>query len=281
MASTSRPFAQVDVFTTRAGFGNPVAVVLDAGGLSDQEMQRFAAWTNLSETTFVQPPRAAGADYWLRIFTPRHELPFAGHPTLGTARALLDAGMLPDRPAWVQECGAGLIEVQQTGDIFSFSAPVPELTPAPIPAAQVGAMMGGPPPRDALLVDVGPRWLTGRLNLDELDALVPDQAVFLSALDPDRLDGINLYAVDGAQQVHVRSFFSYAGMVIEDPVCGSGNAAVCVHLMHTGHASDVPPVYQARQGRHRGRDGRITVSRGETIWVGGPAVCVVTGSVTI
>jgi PhzF family phenazine biosynthesis protein len=276
-----RAFAQIDVFTTQAGFGNPVAVVLDAEGLGDDAMQRFANWANLSETTFVLPATTAVADYRLRIFTPDHELPFAGHPTIGTARALLDADRLPDRPSWVQECGAGLVELRRSDDgVISFAAPAAKITPSPISASDLGAVLGSPPPGQALLVEVGPRWITGRLDLASLSALRPDATAFLNAFDRRFTDGVNVYAVDAAQ-VHVRSFFAASDMLVEDPVCGSGNAAVAAHLTHTGTADDVPRVYEARQGAYRGRDGRITVTLGDPIWVGGPAVTVVTGTVTI
>lgn len=277
-----RRFAQVDVFTTRPGFGNPVAVVLDAEGLDSAAMARFANWTNLSETTFVLPPTVPGADYRVRIFTPAEELPFAGHPTLGTCRALLDAGVLPDRGRWVQECDAGLIDIAGSGGVLAFAAPPATVTPAPVDAATLAAILGGAAPADPLVVEVGPRWLTGRLDLEALDALRVDPVTYLAELDPKEAIGVNLYAVDGAREVHVRSFFDAGGVVAEDPVCGSGNAAVAAHLLHTGAVGDVPPTYQARQGRHRGRDGRLQVTpgtSGEPVRVGGAAVTVITGTV--
>ncbi len=277
-----RAFAQVDVFTVCPGLGNPVAVVLDARGLSTKAMQSFANWTNLSETTFVFPPSSAPADYRLRIFTPDHELPFAGHPTIGSAWALRTAGRLAGRASWIQECGAGLVQLRCDGDkAISFAAPPAVVTASPVPAATAGRLLGGPAPADLMMVEVGPRWITGRLDAAALNALRPDGTEFVRAAGLTAASGMTVYAVDDAQQVHVRSFFTAAGMLVEDPVCGSGNVAVAVHLMKTGRTADVPMQYQARQGRHRGRDGRISVTLGDPIWVGGHAVTVISGTVSI
>jgi 2-dehydropantoate 2-reductase len=274
-----RRFAQVDVFTTQAGFGNPVAVVLDAEGMDDEAMARFANWTNLSETTFVLPTTTTGADYRVRIFTPTEELPMAGHPTLGTCRALLDAGVIPDRDQWIQETAAGLIEIRRDQDDgLSFRAPTALISDSPLELAVLAQVLGGVEPADPMLIEIGPRWLTGRLDLATLDTLQVDPVLFLQTLPPTLSTGINLYAVDDDRQVHVRSFFDGGGVLVEDPVCGSGNAAVGAHLLRTGHADDVPATYQARQGRHRGRDGRIQVTPGERVWVGGQAVTVITGT---
>jgi PhzF family phenazine biosynthesis protein len=279
-----RTFAQVDVFTARAGLGNPVAVVLDADGLPDDELARLAAWTNLSETTFVLPPTSPAAHYRVRIFTPGTELPFAGHPTLGTAQALIDAGRLPDLDGWVQECGAGLVQVRRdrsTGSL-SFKAPDPAVTASLLSPEQLSALLGCPAPAGACLVDVGPRWLTARVSVSALADLVPDGTALLRALDPTWTDGVTLYAVDDNRRVHLRSFFDGGGVLIEDPVCGSGNAAVAAHLLHTGQLGDVPVPYEARQGSHRGRDGQITVTVADgSIWVGGPAVTVITGTIAV
>jgi PhzF family phenazine biosynthesis protein len=280
-----RKFAQVDVFTADPGLGNPVAVILDADGLDDVTMARIANWTNLSETTFVLPPTTPDADYRVRIFTPAHELPLAGHPTIGTCRALIDAGLIaaqPERGHWIQECLAGLITVEAGGnDILSFAAPQAQIGDSPLDTGELAQILGGVVPVDPLLVEIGPLWLTGRVTPTELDSLQIDGEAFLVGLDPKRWTGLNLYAVDDDRQVLVRSFFDGAGALTEDPVCGSGNAAVGAHLQHTGHAADVPRTYQARQGSHRGRDGRITVTLDERIWVGGQAVTVVTGTIAI
>jgi PhzF family phenazine biosynthesis protein len=277
-----RRFAQVDVFTATAGLGNPVAVVLDTEGLDDAAMARFANWTNLSETTFVLPVTTADADYRVRIFTPSEELPLAGHPTLGTCRALIDAGVIPDRGRWVQECKAGLIEIRGGEDgSLSFGAPEPVVSESPIELAAVTRVLGGVEPADLMVIEVGPRWLTGRLSLEDLDSLRVDPSDFLATIDPKLAVGINLYAVDGERQVHVRSFFDGGGVLTEDPVCGSGNAAVGVHLLRSGRADDVPNPYRSRQGSHRGRDGRIEVTLGDRVWVGGQAVTVITGTLDL
>lgn len=277
-----RRFAQVDVFTAEPGLGNPVAVVLDADGLADETLARIANWTNLSETTFVLPATTTAADYRVRIFTPTVELPMAGHPTIGTCKALLDAGLLSSGAGgWVQECGAGLIEIRPGGGgALSFAAPDPVITDSPVTESALARLLGGVTPADPLMIEVGPHWLTGRIAVKELDELQIDATEFLGLVDL-RLTGLNLYAVDEEQQVHVRSFFDGGGVLTEDPVCGSGNAAVGVHLLRTGRADDVPATYQARQGSHRGRDGRITVTLGDRVWVGGPAVIVVSGSIAI
>jgi PhzF family phenazine biosynthesis protein len=280
-----RRFAQVDVFTASPGLGNPVAVVLDAEGLDDEAMALLARWTNLSETTFVLPPSSDAADYRVRIFTPTSELPFAGHPTLGTCQALIDAGILSG-PAtggaeWVQECAAGLITIRRADDgTLSFAAPSAKVSGSPMTSVLLRRIVGVTP-SDPLVVDVGPRWLTGRVSLAELDGLVLDAPTFLRTLDEKAVIGINLYAVDDERQVHVRSFFDADNALTEDPVCGSGNVAVGVHLIETGRTADVPPVYQARQGSHRGRDGRITVTLADPIWVGGHAVTVISGTIAV
>ena len=279
-----RKFSQVDVFTQRPGYGNPVAVVLDADGLDEEIMARLANWTNLSETTFVLPPTTGAADYRVRIFTGSAELPMAGHPTIGTCRALIDAGMLPDRPAggeWIQECAAGLITVRSgEGGMLSFAAPAAKIRESPLSEESLAKVLGVAP-ADPLVINVGPHWLTARVSLGELSGMHLNSELLLELLDPKLAIGINLYAVDDDRRVHVRSFFEGGGTFAEDPVCGSGNAAVGVHLTQTGRASDVPQTYQARQGSHRGRDGRITVTLENQVWVGGHAVTVVSGAIAV
>jgi PhzF family phenazine biosynthesis protein len=275
-----RRFAQVDVFTAHPGLGNPVAVVLEAAGMDDAAMARVANWTYLSETTFVLPATTAVADYRVRIFTPAEELPMAGHPTLGTCQALIEAGMIPDRGHWVQETAAGLVEIRRSEDgALSFRAPPPVVGDSPIEPADLARVLGGVTVNDPVLIEIGPRWLTARLEEAELDTLRVDPTEFLRVIDPEQAIGINLYAVDANRQVHVRSFFDAGGVLTEDPVCGSGNAAVAAHLTHTGRTGDVPATYSARQGRHRGRDGRLQVTPGDRIWVGGQAVTVITGTI--
>ncbi|GAB6901770.1 PhzF family phenazine biosynthesis protein [Kineosporia succinea] len=280
-----RSFAQVDVFTTQPGRGNPVAVVLDAEGLTDAEMQRLANWTNLSETTFVLPPTRPEADYRVRIFTPGRELPFAGHPTIGTVSGLLDASRLPSRGSWTQECGAGLVELRRLDDgAIAFAAP-PPIAVEPLEPGEttdlLTATLGGVKAEAPTVIEIGPRWLTARVSLDELDSLRLDPAAFagISSVTPD----ITLYALHDSE-VHVRSFFREGERIDEDPVCGSGNACVAAHLQLTGlDAALEGPGYRAFQGRHRGRDGRISVQLGEQHrnWIGGRAVTVISGTIAV
>ena len=172
-----------------------------------------------------------------------------------------------------------LIEIRRSEDgALRFRAPEPVVSAAPIELDALRRVLGGAGPADPMLIEVGPRWLTGRLDLDDLDDLRIDPVDFLRTLPPKLAVGITLYAVDDEQTVHVRSFFDGGGVLTEDPVCGSGNAAVGVHLLRTGGASELPSTYQARQGRYRGRDGRIKVTPGDRVWVGGSAVTVVTGT---
>lgn len=278
-----RRFAQVDVFTAVPGLGNPVAVVLDADGLDDETMARVANWTNLSETTFVLPPTTT-ADYRVRIFTPSAELPLAGHPTLGTCQALLDAGRLPlgtGPDEWIQESLAGLVTVRRgAGGVLSFAVPAAVIDESPISDVVLQRILGVIP-ADPMLIGVGPHWITGRITPEQLARLTIDDRAFLAALDPKVGVGFTLYAVDDDHVVHVRSFFEAGGAVLEDPVCGTGNAVVGVHLQHSGRSADVPQTYQARQGSHRGRDGRITVTLGEQVWVGGQATTVVSGTIAL
>jgi len=276
-----RRFLQVDVFTATAGLGNPVAVVVDGEGLNEAQMARFAAWTNLSETTFVQPAKDPEADYRVRIFTPRKELPFAGHPTLGTCHALLDAGRLEPKERLLQECAAGLIPIERSDDAtLTFVAPPASAVPAST-EAQIAELLGGIVVRDPLLVDVGPRWLTVRLaDAMDIDRLRPDFPAIAAATREGGWTGLNVYGVGANGEVELRSFAPADG-IDEDPVCGSGNAAVGQHLRETGAQELTGDRYQARQGRFLGRDGRIRVRIADRIEVGGPCVTVIDGNVAI
>jgi len=283
------PFLQVDVFTDRPFLGNPVAVVLDADALDGAAMQRIARWTNLSETTFVLRPSAAGADYALRIFTPDRELPFAGHPTLGTARALLAAGRVtPSGGRLVQQCAAGLVRLRAEGERLFFEVPPASVTrvPAETAASIAGALgLQAPPPRfDA--IDVGPVWLTAELrDASQVLGLRPDFAALAELSRAHGVTGVTVHAPfpvgadarrDSAD-VAVRSFAPAAG-VPEDPVCGSGNACVAVQRAAAGRRDG----YLAAQGEAIGRDGLITVAyRGDAIEVGGEAIVCVEGRLRI
>ena len=281
---TARRFSQLDVFTDQPMRGNPLAVVHDAGGLGDTEMAAFARWTNLSETTFLLPPDDPGADYKLRIFTPGGELPFAGHPTLGSCHAWLAAGGLPrDARTVVQQCGVGLVRVRREGSgagaRLAFAAPALRRS-GPVDAslrAQVLAALRLPDAAVLRLewIDNGPGWMA---------ALLPDAASVL-ALRPDFvvMQGLKLGVVGphpaGSEcQFEVRAFVPGLG-VPEDPVTGSLNAGVAQWLIGAGLA---PSSYVAAQGAALGRAGRVYVQQqGADVWIGGAVCAVVSGSVTL
>ena len=275
-----RPFAQVDVFTTEPYRGNPVAVVLDASGLSDADMQQIANWTNLSETTFVLPPSAAEADYRVRIFTPSVELPFAGHPTLGTCHAWLEMGGAPqDAGVVVQECAAGPVRIRRGADQLAFAAP-PLLRSGPVDEADVArvARMLGIAREDivdAQWADNGPGWVA--VMLRDADAVL--------ALKPGGLEDMEVGVVGrhpegGEAAWELRAFMNFNGAAVEDPVTGSLNASVAQWLLGAGYA-EAP--YVAAQGTVIGRRGRAHISQDPdgTIWVGGGTVTCVSGQVEL
>ncbi|MCO7273269.1 PhzF family phenazine biosynthesis protein [Cellulosimicrobium cellulans] len=310
-STASRPFAQVDVFTEVPTLGNPVAVVLDADGLTDDQMAAFARWTNLSETTFLLPPSpegaAGGADYRLRIFTPGGELPFAGHPTLGSCHAWLEAGGEPRAgDAVVQECGVGLVTIRREapaagsdaagpddepdGDLprgLAFAAP-DLLADEPVPdddLAAIVAALGVPDDAvvDHRVLDNGPGWRVVLLDLaDRVAGLVPDWTR-LRVEHPDLSVGVaGLYGDDGGPDgaaVEVRGFALAMG-IPEDPVTGSLNAVVGQWLTRDGR---LPDRYLAAQGAALGRAGRVRVERdgSGTVWVGGASVTCVAGTVRL
>ncbi|GAA2804067.1 PhzF family phenazine biosynthesis protein [Saccharopolyspora taberi] len=276
--SRARDFAQVDVFSPTPYLGNPVAVVLDASGLDDQAMQRLARWTNLSETTFVLPPANPEADYRLRIFTPGGELPFAGHPTLGSAHAWLEHGGNPRREdRVVQECAAGLVEVRRGEGTLSFAAP-PTRRTGDLDEEyldQVVAAFGID--RDQVLahqwVDNGPGWAVVRLATaqDVLD-LEPD----LSRIPTAMVGALGAYPRGSEHAFELRTFAPGAG-VAEDPVCGSMNASVAQWLIRTDAA---PAHYRVSQGARLGRAGDITITAEAdgTVWVGGATTTCLRGT---
>jgi PhzF family phenazine biosynthesis protein len=276
-------FRQVDVFTAVPFKGNPVAVVLDGDAVPSDRMQAIAAWTNLSETTFVCAPTHEEADYRLRIFTPRRELPFAGHPTIGSAHAVLSHGRKPRAAGrLVQECGRGLVELMIDGERLFLALPEPQFRePARSHLAAVADGLGVPTAaiERAAIVDVGPVWFTVQLaSGDAVTALAPDMGR-LAALDAIGVTGVNvfgLYAAGGGADLEVRSFAPGDG-IPEDPVCGSGNGCVAALVRRDGVLKTRS--YVASQGRCVGRDGRITIRFGDgTIWLGGHAVTCVEGS---
>ncbi len=274
---TGRPFSQVDVFAATALVGNPVAVVHSAEGLSDDTMAAFARWTNLSETTFLLPPTDERADYRLRIFTPGGELPFAGHPTLGSAHAWLQAGGEPAQEGrLVQECGVGLVEVRREAGGLAFAAPA-LLRSGPVEdevLAQVRESLGIPA-TDILAtawVDNGPGWVGVQLaSAEAVLALEPD----FSRMRGLEVGVIGAHAEGGPADFEVRAFcpdFS----VPEDPVTGSLNAGLAVWLTGSGQA---PPSYTVRQGTAMGRRGDVRISTDDdgTIWVGGACRTLISG----
>lgn len=295
----SSAFQQVDVFTSVPFLGNPVAVVLEADGLDSAAMQRIARWTNLSETTFVLPPTRPGADYRLRIFTPGAELPFAGHPTLGSAHALLRAGRITPRDGrLVQECAAGLITLTvEPGDsegdgddapVLMFDLPRP--TFSALDTSQRDALetlLCQPLRRDLapLLVDVGPRWLVVELeSAAAVLALQPDLER-MKALDTElRSTGLTVFGAHppGAPtQIEVRSFAPLHG-VPEDPVCGSGNGCVAAYIRQQGLTGRIGRRYTASQGAAIGRAGRIRlIIEDDAIRVGGHSVTCVEGRLAL
>ncbi|HXW45598.1 MAG TPA: PhzF family phenazine biosynthesis protein [Streptosporangiaceae bacterium] len=275
MQFVTREFRQVDVFTADAYLGNPLAVVLDADGLSDDQMRRFASWTNLSETTFVLPPRDPGADYRVRIFTPSLELPFAGHPTLGTCHAWLETGGTPRTPGVVmQECGAGLVRVRQDAAGLAFAAP-PLVRSGPVEdelADHIAEVLGIG--RDEIVdlqwADNGPGWVA--VLLASAEAVL---AVRPGAVDLD-LGIAGPYPPGSAAAFEVRAFTPSVAAV-EDPVTGSLNASLAEWLLATGRAT---APYLASQGTALGRRGRVHITQDDdgTVWVGGGVVTCVSGT---
>jgi len=275
-----RRFVQVDVFTATPLKGNPLAVVVDAAGLSDVEMADFARWTNLSETTFLLPPTDPAADYRVRIFTPGGELPFAGHPTLGSAHAFLASGGDAKKPGEVvQQCAIGLVRVKRDGARLAFAAP-PLLRSGPVDDATRAQVLASLRiPAEALLdlvwCDNGPGWLAARLpDAASVLALQPDFA----AMKPLKVGVVGAHPEGGECQFEVRAFVPGLG-VPEDPVTGSLNAGLALWLQQAGLAGDR---YVAAQGAALGRAGRVHVKRdGEGTWIGGDVTPLIHGQVRL
>ena len=279
-----RPFKQVDVFTTTPYRGNPLAVVMDGEGLSTDPMQHFTNWTNLSECTFLLPPtdagKAQGADYRVRIFCPGRELPFAGHPTLGTCHAWLEAGGVPRGEHIVQECGVGLVKIRQDAGRLAFAAP-PLIRSGPVDEANLALIARGLGIARSDMVahswcDNGPNWRGVMLaSAEQVLELKPDGAV-LAGLDI----GVVGPHVAGETQFEVRAFFPGNNGMAEDPVTGSLNAALAQWLIGAGLA---PTTYVAAQGTALQREGRVHIEQtcDGTIWVGGASVTCVNGEVAL
>jgi PhzF family phenazine biosynthesis protein len=275
----ARRHSQVDVFGTDHCSGNPVAVVLDAEGPSAEEMQRFARWTNLSETTFVLPAVDPQADYRVRIFTPELEAPFAGHPTLGSCHAWLEAGGESHNPSEiVQECGVGLVRIRRDGDRLAFAAPpLKRSGPAsPDDSARVAAALGLDPGEVLAVewVDNGFAWI----------AVLLESAERVLELRPGPLDfdvgAVGFHPPGSEAAIEVRAFFPINGVAAEDPVTGSLNAGVAQWLLGSGR---LQAPYVASQGSAIGRDGRIYIDRDDdgVIWVGGRTETVIRGTVDL
>jgi PhzF family phenazine biosynthesis protein len=288
------PFKQVDVFTAVPFKGNPVAVVLKADGLTSEQMQRIANWTNLSETTFVLPATDTAADYRVRIFTPGAELPFAGHPTIGTAHALLEAGLIKANDgALVQQCAAGLIQLKVAREddgaqSIAFDLPQPKLTPLDAgQAAQLASLLGTPLDERFAphVVDVGPRWVVAQLpSAKAVLAAAPDlQRMKLQ----DAAAGYTGVVIFGEHEhgaparIELRAFAPAHG-INEDPVCGSGTGSVGAFIRHSGQAAHFGAAFLASQGAAVGRAGVLRLALSENaIRVGGNAVTCVNGELTL
>jgi PhzF family phenazine biosynthesis protein len=275
----SRDFMQVDVFTTTPYRGNPVAVVLDGTDLSDEQMQQVASWANLSETTFVFPPTAPGADYRVRIFPTTSELPFAGHPTLGTAHALM--AFSGGRDSVVQECAAGLVPVRRTGAGLAFAAP-PMVRSGPLDedlVTEVLALLGVDRAEmvEAQWVDNGPGWVA--VLLEDADRVLALRPGAMGAVGY-KVGVVGPYPAGPGPAYEVRAFCPANDATMEDPVTGSLNASLAQWLVGTGQAR---PPYVVSQGTVLGRTGRVHIDQAEdgAIWVGGGTVACVTGNIVI
>lgn len=277
---TQRPFQQVDVFTDTPYLGNPVAVVLDGTGLTTQQMQRLTDWTNLSEATFVLPPVHPEADYRLRIFCPGQELPFAGHPTLGSCHAWLQAGGKPKGDVVVQECGVGLVRIRRDGPRLAFAAP-PLRRGGPLDEAELDRITRGLGIDRSDVVqhawcDNGPPWRGVMLrSAAQVRNLKPDTQILAGLFTGVVAPG----ADTDPCAFEVRAFFPGSGGMAEDPVTGSLNAALAQWLIGEGLA---PERYVAAQGTSMGRAGRVHVAREQgLVWVGGASVTCIEGKVQL
>lgn len=275
----TRRFAQLDVFSPQPTRGNPLAVVVDADGLDDGQLAAFARWTNLSETTFLLPPAHSDADYRVRIFTPGGELPFAGHPTLGSAHAWLATGGVPKAERIVQECGVGLVPIRRDGERLAFAAP-PLIRTGPVDqavVAEVAAALGldSTEISAAEWVVNGPDWMLLVLDSGErVLSLQPDMA----ALGTRKVGVVGPYPSGSPISYEVRAFAPGVG-VPEDPVTGSLNAGVAMWMRAAGR---VPQEYVAAQGAAIGRAGRVYITDdGTDVWVGGDCVTVIEGTVAL
>lgn len=278
-----RRFLQLDVFASSPFSGNPLACVVDADGLTTEQMHRFTKWANLSESSFLLEPTAPEADYRVRIFTPPRELPFAGHPTLGSCQAWLQSGGEPRTPGRiVQECGAGLIELRQTEDQIAFAAP-PLIRSGDVDEEVIIEMadvlgIARAEVLDAQWGDNGPGWVILQLDSAAAVLAVKKPSTHMTELD---LGVVGLHPAASECAVEVRAFFADgSGAILEDPATGSLNASIAQWLLATG-TLNAP--YTASQGTAMGRRGRIHINQDEhgTIWVGGVATASIAGTIRI
>ena len=278
-----RRYAEVDVFAESALEGNPLAVIVDAEGLTTERMQAIATWTNFSETTFLLPATDPAADYRVRIFTPTTELPFAGHPTLGSAAVWLDHDGTPAVPGRiVQECGVGLVELRDAGSRLAFAAP-PLVRDGPVAAAELDRVLaalglGSDAIVAAAWVDNGPGWLG--IELADAEAVLTVQPDASGWHSDDYIGLVGRHPASSDVAIEVRAFFpGPGGQCTEDPVTGSLNASVAQWMLGSG-ALDAP--YVAAQGTAMGRRGRVHVDAdADGIWVSGGVVTVVRGSIDV
>lgn len=279
-----RPFKQVDVFTSTPFNGNPLAVIMDADGLSDEQMQTIARWTNLSETTFVLPATESAADYRVRIFTPDMELPFAGHPTLGTAHALLESVIPLNHPQQiVQQCGVGLVKIRIGDDgALAFASPEAVLTPfsdAPISSALNSDELEEQLP--VMVAHMGIRWLLVPMKSAEaVLAIKPDAVEFARLIKKSNVNGVMPFGPlkSVADGYEVRGLLIEQGSLTEDPVTGSANACLARYFQARGVELD----YVVHQGTAIQRAGRVTVTyASDGVWIGGQTVTVLDGAIRL
>ena len=267
-------FQQVDVFARSPCLGNPVAVFLDSEGLSSADMQKIARWTNLSETTFVSASEKA--DYKVRIFTPQDEFPFAGHPTLGTAWALKKAGRI-QKDHFIQECAFGLIHINCENEKVFFELPhyiIDDLFVDQEISAALGSTF-----QKGKLITTGPRWIIAELVQPQpISNLTLHTEKLIALFKASNAEGITVYQIQENRTVLVRTFFDCFNTIVEDPVCGSGNAAVAAHIMNTDNKNRLDSHYEAFQGASLGRDGQISVTLGDKIKIGGQCYTIFEGT---
>lgn len=272
-------YKQVDVFTSTPFQGNPVAVVFDADHLSSQQMQRIANWMNLSETTFVQT--SSLGDYKLRIFTPRSELAFAGHPTIGSAFAVLQSGKIaPKQNELFQECNAGLVRLIIQGDSIFAKVPRVKILDYTLPVSEFEDALGCELADEPVAISSGPVWAVSSVNsYFHLHKIRFNTEKVINLSEKYNLTGITVYSMAPGKGVFVRTFAPIVG-IMEDPVCGSGNAAVAAHLKHTGRQDVFGNNYTAYQGESVGRKGTIQIRyENDDILIGGEAVLIINGTI--